>query len=232
MRTAARREAARNEVQGINHAPSGVREPALRCWAAAAGRDDPAAGDARWFELAAAGSSSLAVLALIAAAADPATGADAAERVRRAYFPWIEALSTLLDSVADRERDLRTGELSFVDQHPSREAAAARMAQIAARAVARARALPRGERHVVLVAGMVAMHVSEGGAWTPWSAPVTRAVLDATDTPAMAPLLALLRGWRRVRGERVSPEAAPAAPAAQAAVRPTGQLTPVPPSPQ
>lgn len=72
VRAAAEREAARNEVQGINHAPAGVREPALRRWATAAARDDPAAGDARWFELGAAGSSSLAVLALIASAADPA----------------------------------------------------------------------------------------------------------------------------------------------------------------
>lgn len=84
---------------------------------------------------------------------------------------------------------------------------------------------------------MVAMHVSEAGAWAPWSAPVTRAVLAATDTAAMAPLLLLLRTWRRLRGERAAPApaAVPAAVApapAQAAVRPTGQLTPVPPSPQ
>lgn len=232
VRAAARREAARNAVQGINHAQAGVREPALREWAAAAVRADAATGDARWFELAAAGSSSLAVLALIAAAADPATDMRAAERVRRAYFPWIEALSTLLDSVADRERDLRSGELCFVDQHPSRAAAAERMAVVAAHAVAGARGLPRGERHVVLVAGMVAMHVSEAGAWAPWSAPVTRAVLAAADTAAMAPLLALLRRWRQLRGERVAPAAGAAAAPAQAAVRPTGQLTPVPPSPQ
>jgi tetraprenyl-beta-curcumene synthase len=219
-------EAARNEVQGINHAPADVREPALRRWARAA-RADAAAGDAAWFELAAAGSSSLAVLALIAAAADPATGAAGAERVRTAYFPWVEALSTLLDSVADRERDLRSGELSFVGQHPSQPAAAARLAQVAARALAGARDLPRGERHVVLVAGMIAMHLSDPGARLPWARPVTEAVLDAADTPAMAPLLAVLRVWRRARGERAAP-----APSAQLAVSPTGQLTPVPPSPQ
>jgi tetraprenyl-beta-curcumene synthase len=223
VRAAALREATRNEVQGINHAPAGVREPALRAWARAA-HADPAAREAAWFELAAAGSSSLAVLALIAAAADPATDERAADQVRRAYFPWIEALSTLLDSVADREHDLRTGELSFVSQHPSHAAAVARMCEVTTRAIAGARSLPRGERHVVLVAGMIAMHLSEPGAWLSWAQPVTRAVLRAADTLAMPLLLVVLRVWRGARTARAARD--------QAAVRPTGQLTPVPPSPQ
>lgn len=210
VRAAALREASRNEVQGINHAPPGVREPALRQWAVAAG-EDPAAGDARWFEMAAAGSSSLAVLALIAAAADPATTEQTAEQVRRAYFPWVEALSTLLDSVADRERDLRSGELSFVGQYASQAAAIARLRELTARAIAGARSLPRGERHLVLVAGMIAMHVSEVGAWLPWSQPLTRAVLRAADTLVMPLLLLLLRAWRRARAARPS-AAGPALP--------------------
>ena len=198
VRAAAVREAGRNEVQGINHAPPELREPALRKWAAATrANDETGSGDAAWFELAAAGSSSLAVLALIAAAADPATTTETAEQVRRAYFPWIEALSTLLDSVADRERDLRTGELNFVSQYPSQAAAVARLQEVTARAIAGARSLPRGERHVVLVAGMIAMHVSEAGAWLPSAQPATRAVLGAADTLAMPLLLVLLRAWRR-----------------------------------
>ncbi|MBS1869105.1 MAG: DUF2600 family protein [Actinobacteria bacterium] len=231
VRAAAVREARRNEVQGINHAPAAVREPALRAWAGDATRADDAAGDASWFELAAAGSSSLAVLALIAAAADPATTTDAAERVRRAYFPWIEALSTLLDSVADHADDARTGELSFVGQYPSRRAAVARLRAVTARAVAGARSLPRGERHVVLVAGMIAMHVSEPGAWLPAARPATRAVLRAADTVLMPLLLLLLRGWRGARCARRYARAGGAGGGAPAPT-PIGQLTPVPPSPQ
>jgi tetraprenyl-beta-curcumene synthase len=230
VRTAALREAARNEVQGINHAPAGMREPRLRAWAAAAQAGDATAtGDASWFELAAAGSSSLAVLALIAAAADPATTPDAAERTRQAYFPWVEALSTLLDSVADRERDRRTGELNFLSQYPTQAAAIGRLRDVTARALAGARSLPRGERHVVLVVGMVALHVSEPGAWRPSAQPVTRAVLRAADAALMRPLLVLLRAWRGVRAAHAAYSGGGAA-----CVTPTpmGQLTPVPPSPQ
>ncbi|HKG39203.1 MAG TPA: DUF2600 family protein [Conexibacter sp.] len=206
VRRAATREASRNEVQGINHAPAGVREPALRTWAVTAHASDEAGtGDADWWELAAAGSSSLAVLALIAAAADPATTAATAEQVRRAYFPWIEALSTLLDSVADRERDLRTGELNFVSHYPTQAAAVERLREVTVRAISGARGLPRGERHVVLVAGMIAMHVSEAGASLPWAQPATRAVVRAADTLAMPLLLVVLRAWRRARSRGAMP---------------------------
>jgi hypothetical protein len=53
-------------------------------------------------------------------------------------------------------------------------------------------------------------------------------VLRAADTLLMPLLLLLLRGWRGVRGERPATAAA----AQPRALKPTGQLTPVPPSPQ
>ncbi|MCW2952806.1 MAG: putative cytoplasmic protein [Conexibacter sp.] len=195
IQAAAAREAERTAVQGMNHAPAPLREPALRRWAEQQGD----AGDASWFELAAAGASSLAVLALIAAAAEPTTTTTSAEQVRAAYFPWIEALSTLLDSLVDRERDALTGEMSFIACYPSDATALMRMEQVAARAVAGARKLPRGERHVVLIAGMIAMHLSEPSAWAPATRPMTLALLRASGT-AMAPiLLPLMRVWRLLR---------------------------------
>lgn len=197
IRPAAEREARRNEVQGINHAPARVREPALRQWAARL--HEEGIGDAQWFELAAASSSSLAVLALIAAAADPGTTAVTAERVRCAYFPWIEALSTLLDSFVDQERDLRSGEMSFVARYGSTAASVARLQELTARAIAAARTLPRGEQHVVLVTGMIAMHLSEASAWLPATQPATTEIMRAASTAAMPLLMQLLRTWRGIR---------------------------------
>ena len=190
-------------MQGINHAPAPEREPALRRWAE---RQDAEGADVAWFELAAAGSSSLAVLALLGAAADATTCAARAEQVRLAYFPWIEALSTLLDSLVDQERDARTGEMSFVSHYASPEVAVERLREVAARAVAGARALPRGERHVVVVAGMIAMHLSESSAARPGLEPATRAVLRASDTAATSVLLAMMRLWRRARAARARAE--------------------------
>ncbi len=72
---------------------------------------------------------------------------------------------------------------------------------------------------------MNAQHLAEAGASAPWAQPAAQAVLRAADTPATGPLLALLRAWRWVRARRRTPES-------DQAVRPTGQLTPVPPRPQ
>jgi tetraprenyl-beta-curcumene synthase len=193
VREAAQREAARNEVQGIKDGPADRREAELRRWARAQGDD---AADASWFELAAAGSSPLAVLALLAAAGDRATTSTTAEQTRGCYFPCIEALSTLLDSLADRAHDELTGELSFVAQYSSPAAAAARLQALTMRAYVCARGLPNGERHVVLIAGMIAMHLSDASAWLPGARDTTRAVLRSSLAGVTPLLLLLMRTWR------------------------------------
>jgi tetraprenyl-beta-curcumene synthase len=221
-----RREAARNEVQGIKDGPVEERETRLRRWAREQRAD---AGDASWFELAAAGSSPLGALALLAAAGDPATSALTTEQTRRCYFPTIEGLSTLLDSLADRARDEATGELSLVAQYPSAGRATARLQTLTRRAFASARALPNGERHVVLIAGMIAMHLSDRNAWRPQAGEITRAVLRSS-LAVLTPLLFLImRGWRAAAARR---SAYADGGAACAWPTPTGQLTPVPPRPQ
>ncbi len=196
VRDAALREARRNEVQGIKHGPAPQRKPQLRHWAEEQGGDT---GDTSWFELAAAGSSPLAVLALLAAAADPATSPASVELTRACYFPWIEALSTLLDSLADREHDEAAGEMSFVSQYPSDAAMTSRLQELTVRALAGARGLPNAECHVVLVAGMIALHLSDRSAWLPASQPTTNAVLDSARTIVMPVLLAILSVWRLAR---------------------------------
>jgi tetraprenyl-beta-curcumene synthase len=198
VRGAAVREAGRAEVQGINHSPAPTRDAALRRWAAPLEDAD----GLRWFELAAAASSSLVVLALLSAAADAGTTATGAQQISAAYFPWIDGLTTLLDSHVDRRDDALSGDISFVAHYSSRAAAEQRLTELTARAFASARALPHGELHVVLVAGMIAMHLSRASAWTPEERPATIAVLGAS--PAIVtPLLQVLRVWRWLRGEAV-----------------------------
>jgi hypothetical protein len=143
--------------------------------------------------------------------------------------PWVDALTALLDGLVDRPADMSAGLPNWIDHYPSDAAAAERLADVTARAVAGARSLPNGGRHVAIVTGMIAMHLSQPTARLPGVQPATRAVLLAADTPVMALLLLLLRGWRGVRARRsaYSDEGAD-----RSAPTPTGQLTPVPPSPQ
>jgi len=222
---AAVRELRRAEVQYVNNLPEAERAPTFRRWAE---RQDSIDGDAGWIELAAAASSSLGVLAMLASAADPATTEADVERIWGAYMPWIDALTALLDSFVDHAGDVAGGLMNWIEQYPSPAVAALRIQQVTLRAMLAARRLPRPERHVVIVAGMAAMHLSQASAREPGAQPAAAAVLRATGTPVTQLLLILLRAWRLARR-------APAGAAArddQPAPRPTGQLTPVPPSPQ
>ena len=68
----------------------------------------------RWWEVAAGASSSVAAHALIAAAAEPRTGAAEAARIDAAYFPSIGALTVLLDDLVDRDEDAAAGAHNYL----------------------------------------------------------------------------------------------------------------------
>ncbi|MDO8213606.1 DUF2600 family protein [Conexibacter sp. CPCC 206217] len=152
-----------------------------------------------WWETAAAGISSLAVHALTAAAADPATTVAGARRIALAYAD-VCALSTLLDSLVDVDADNRSGNFSYVAQYPSAAAAAAGMARIAARSAADVRGLPRARTHGVIVAGLAGFYLSDEGAnGSPAARSAAAAVIEQL-APAVHPALALLRVRRALSG--------------------------------
>lgn len=225
VRQAAMDELRAAEVQYAHHAEPRRREAVLRRWATEQANRE----DAKWFELVAAASSSLGVLALLALAADPGTSDAAVAQVRAAYAPWVDALTALLDSLVDRDADARAGLANWIDHYPADETAARRLTEVAARAVGGVRALPAGGRHVAIVTGMMALHLSHPAARTAGVAPVARALVRAADTPVIALLLLLLRLWRASGARRT---AYADGGACVPTPTPTGQLTPVPPSPQ
>jgi tetraprenyl-beta-curcumene synthase len=157
-RRAAARIVAFQSLSAGSGRPAGATD-VLERWARA---QTPGGNGLQWWETAAAGGSSLAVYALIAAAAAADSAIDPAEigAIEEAYFPWIGALHSLLDSLVDEAEDERTGQLSLIGCYASREEAASGMRRLAARAMDAARALPRGREHAVLVAGMAASYLA------------------------------------------------------------------------
>jgi len=123
-------------------------------------RETPAESGLEWWETAGAAGSSLLVHVVIAtAAAGREHGAPAT--IEEAYFPWICALHSLLDSLVDEQEDAREGQLSLVGCYASGEEACDRLRWLAGAAAGAARSLPEGRRHSVLLAGMVGYYVSE-----------------------------------------------------------------------
>lgn len=152
-------------VQAVNHDPLPARRiVGLRAWAE---RELPGPQEMTWFELAAAASSSLWTLALLALAADPQLREDDVVEAETVYFPWICAASTLLDAYVDQASDRAAGEHSYVEHYDSEREMVDRLCEITYRSVDGARRLRNGERHALIVAGMVSMYLSKASARSP-----------------------------------------------------------------
>ena len=104
--------------------------------------------------------------------------------VEAAYFPWIGALHSLLDNLVDTTEDRATGQHSLIGCYDSMQEAAARMGELAERALAAARSLPNARAHTLVLAAMASFYLCTPEASTPEALPLTRAVLGALDGPA------------------------------------------------
>lgn len=166
--------ALRMRVQALNHEPVPERrDAALRAWAAHefAGRDELA-----WFEWTAASCSSLSTFALLALAADAQMQEDDVIEAETVYFPWVCAASTLLDAFVDQRADREAGGHSYVEHYDSQAEMVERLCEIVHRSVDGARRLRNGERHALIVAGMVSMYLSKASARGPELLPATRRI--------------------------------------------------------
>lgn len=151
-----------------------------------------------WWEAAAGASSSVAIHALVSAAADPRTSALDAQRVDAAYAFGVGALTVLLDNLVDRALDAAAEGHSYLSYYNSAETAARRLTTIADETLVALRALPRHWRHEALLAGVLAFYLSAPAAADPYARPIARELL-AHASPAVWPILCALR-LRRAAG--------------------------------
>lgn len=165
--------------QSLHHGDASGSHDAFREWALS--QSVPGI-DLRWWELGAAMGSQLSVLALIAAAADPTTSPEHASEIEHAYFPWIAALSTLLDSVVDQRIDQLDAQRSLIDYYSSPQISAERLRSIAVEATRRIRLLIDAEDHALILAAMAAFFHSVPQPAGSEAKLATQAVLDAAGT--------------------------------------------------
>ncbi|MCL2769218.1 MAG: tetraprenyl-beta-curcumene synthase family protein [Solirubrobacterales bacterium] len=137
---------------------------ALERWARAL---VPASDGLRWWETAASGGSSLCAYVMFGLAATPRLDERHVTAVEQAYFPWIGALHSLLDNLVDAHEDRATGQRCLVSYYASHAETAERMRWLAERSLARARALPQGDHHAMIVAAMTGYYLSSPDARAP-----------------------------------------------------------------
>lgn len=189
------------EGQRQTHRAASGNSAGLRRWAEGL----EGTGDYRWWELAAGASSSVAAHALIAAAADPGTSAEAAALIDAAYHPSIGALTVFLDDLVDREDDRAEGEHNYLAYYDSPAEAAERLAWIARQASERIDFLPQASRHRAILAGVGAFYLSAAAAGTAYAQPIRRRLLTELG-PGTTVLTAFMRARRLL--ERKRPEQA------------------------
>jgi tetraprenyl-beta-curcumene synthase len=148
------------DFQALNLGEGQGGHGGLRDWAIEAA--PPHTGLA-WWETAVASGSSLAVHALIAAAANPGLRAWQAREIDRVYFPWIGALHSLLDSLVDRHEDLEGGRPCFLDYYDSTRHAAERLASLAHHGLDAAAQIPDAPSHRMIATAMCSYYLSAPG---------------------------------------------------------------------
>lgn len=151
-----------------------------------------------WWQTAAAGGSSLAVHALIATAANRNVHEAEVSAIGDAYFPWVCALHSLLDSLVDVAEDEHAGQRNLLAYHASPERAAFAMKMLARRCTAATAGLPDGLTHRVILTAMASYYLSSPEASTPDARTVAAGVAGVLGRP-IAPALALFRA-RRLAG--------------------------------
>ncbi|HEY4824425.1 MAG TPA: DUF2600 family protein [Solirubrobacteraceae bacterium] len=153
----------------------------------------------------------VAAHALIALAADWRATAAKADQLDSTYLSLC-VLTTALDHLVDHERDILTGEESYLYLYSSRDDFARQIASVTRRVLERVRSIPNGPHHAMILSGVVAYYTSQPGAMGEFARPVTVHVRDQL-RPLITPTLATLHAWRvtkRLVRRRGSPSRKPA----------------------
>ena len=185
------------QVLALNHDPDAARrDDSLCAWAAT---QFPHGESLAWFELAAAASAWLPVLALVAYAADPSGRPETAEAIYSAYMPWISLAGTMLDSYGDAEEDHAAGEHSYIAHYPPGQADR-RVGELVRRAISEASQLPNGARHVAVASCMIAMYLSKDSSRAHARSAATRELARHAGSLQRL-LIPVLRAWRVAYGQ-------------------------------
>jgi tetraprenyl-beta-curcumene synthase len=192
-------EGTRAEVLEVNHDPRPQRRDIrLKRWAEREYGEDPGAS---WFELTSAVSASLTVHALLALASEAPCRENDVEAVYAAYFPWISATSTMLDSFVDQGEDTVAGSHIYVGHYGDPDYARDGVETLILRSMGGTRTLRNPHRHSVIVACMMAMYLSKDSARTPQMRATTASLIRAGG-PLPRLLVPVLRLWRIAYGQQ------------------------------
>lgn len=179
------------EAQVRVHAAARTGNEQLQRWATHEARGT----ELQWREwLFGAMGSVIAAHALIASAADDHTTPEQASEIDSTYL-LLCVVTTALDQVVDHEGDMLAGEQSYLHLYETPQILAEQIAAVARLAIERARTIPNGPHHAMILAGVVSYYTSEPCAMGEFARPVTEHVRRQL-RPVITPTLATMHAWR------------------------------------
>jgi tetraprenyl-beta-curcumene synthase len=157
--------------------------------------ETPTGTGLRWWETAASAGSSLGLFALITAAAHPTLQPADATAIEHAYWPWIGALHSLLDSLVDEPEDTAVSQRSLLAYYATPQEAADRLQMLAHEARRAASSLPSPHEHEIILAGMASLYLTAPEASSPTAQLISQKIVE-TLGPITKPCMALLNARR------------------------------------
>jgi len=180
------------DFQALNLSETNGGHSALQKWASEL---TPAGSGLAWWETAAAAGSSLAVHALLAAAAHPGLDAWDVREIDATYFPWIGALHSLLDSLVDRPEDRRNGQRSLLDYYHFHAHATVQLKFLAMSARCATERLWHRHSHRVILTAMCSYYLSAPECSGTEARTITRTLTRALGIPLQV-AIAMFRSRR------------------------------------
>ena len=146
------------DLQVHKHVLEEERVPRLQEWFELHRAGHP---EMSWFEFAACCGSTLGIFCLVASAFDTGCSDELAERIKEAYFPWVQGLHILLDYFIDQEEDRRGGDLNFCFYYKSNDQTVERLKHFFEQADRSVSALPHSQFHRMINRGLLAIYLSD-----------------------------------------------------------------------
>jgi tetraprenyl-beta-curcumene synthase len=146
-----------SNLQIHKHVKVEERVPRLEKWFAQYENEYPYL---RWYEFGASSGSTLGIFCLVSYALSENLQFNV-EKIKEAYFPWIQGLHIMLDYFIDQEEDRQGGDLNFCFYYKTEEEMEERLIHIATEAKRKSKALPDHHFHGLVARGLVGMYLAD-----------------------------------------------------------------------
>ena len=114
-----------------------------------------------WYEFGACSGSTLGIFCLVSRACQRDLTPALAQKMRDAYFPWVQGLHILLDYLIDQEEDRLGGDLNFCSYYRDDREMVARLSHFYRQASKSVSGLPDARFHKLITKGLLGIYCSD-----------------------------------------------------------------------